>query len=377
MKKIKGTIVLLCALWFVFAASSCQLLPGKTVVEEKDAPKVLLPFSGAVNGKMKWGFMDGKGKRVIDLQYEAVEFFSEELARVKLGDNKCECWGFIDETGKMVIQPQFNEPGSSDIDFLMNPERFGFSDGVAVAKLKEGGKQVVIDKTGQILFTAPEGYTLYNKFSEGLVKFSTSPGGYYSPYGFMDKTGKVVLDPIHSNAGSFHDGLASVELPTFPTTYGFIDKTGKKVIEGFDQVFDFSEGLAAVKKGDKWGFIDKNGQTIIEPQYYEVGSFSDGWSWIRAEAFEHKYFYIDKTGKSALPLPEKFVLSLSDFSEGLTWLDNDVIDKTGKVIGTMPNLPIANREAIRKFKFKDGVSIMTDGKFAFYLNKEGKEIKQQ
>ena len=39
--------------------------------------------------------------------------------------------------------------------------------------------------------------------------------------------------------------------------YGFIDKSGKVVIEPqFDLVFDFSEGLARVEKDGKWGFID-------------------------------------------------------------------------------------------------------------------------
>jgi len=38
---------------------------------------------------------------------------------------------------------------------------------------------------------------------------------------------------------------------------GYIDTTGKLVIQPqYDTVSDFSESLAAVKIGDKWGYID-------------------------------------------------------------------------------------------------------------------------
>ena len=48
--------------------------------------------------------------------------------------------------------------------------------------------------------------------------------------------------------------------------YGYIDKSGKVVIEPqFDYVRDFSEGLAVVEKDGKWGVIDKNGKVVIEP----------------------------------------------------------------------------------------------------------------
>ena len=68
--------------------------------------------------------------------------------------------------------------------------------------------------------------------------------------------------------------------------YGFIDKSGKVVIEPqFDNVSAFSEGLAQVEKDDKWGFIDKNGKVVIEPQYDYVRDFSEG----LAEVCKGKY----------------------------------------------------------------------------------------
>ena len=45
--------------------------------------------------------------------------------------------------------------------------------------------------------------------------------------------------------------------------YGFIDKSGKMVIEPqFDNAEPFSEGLAQVEKDGKLGFIDKSGKVV-------------------------------------------------------------------------------------------------------------------
>jgi hypothetical protein len=76
---------------------------------------------------------------------------------------------------------------------------------------------------------------------------------------------------------------------------GYIDKTGKVVINPqFDNFGQFSEGLANVRIGHKEGYIDKTGKFVINPQFDDVGPFSDGLAPIR---IGYKLGYIDKTGK--------------------------------------------------------------------------------
>ena len=59
--------------------------------------------------------------------------------------------------------------------------------------------------------------------------------------------------------------------------YGFIDKNGKVVIEPqFDDAGYFSEGLAGVEKDGKWGFIVKSGNDV-EP-------FSEGLASVAIES---------------------------------------------------------------------------------------------
>jgi hypothetical protein len=84
--------------------------------------------------------------------------------------------------------------------------------------------------------------------------------------GYIDKTGKMVIEPKFSVAKNFSEGLAAVAtfgsydpgLGVIFGSWGYIDKTGKVVIPGeFQDVRSFSEGLAAVKIGGKWGYISR------------------------------------------------------------------------------------------------------------------------
>src|SRR5438552_1932761 len=55
--------------------------------------------------------------------------------------------------------------------------------------------------------------------------------------------------------GDFVEGLARWK---FGSKYGFIDRSGKVIIKPqFDLTFQFSEGLAAIQIKGKWGYIDK------------------------------------------------------------------------------------------------------------------------
>src|SRR5204863_7789187 len=78
---------------------------------------------------------------------------------------------------------------------------------------------------------------------------------------------------------------------------GFIDRTGKVVIEPrYAEARVYSEGLAAVKVGDKWGFIDTAGRMVIEPQFDFAAPFFDGLALVHVGTEDAKTGYVDKTG---------------------------------------------------------------------------------
>ncbi|PIU56445.1 MAG: hypothetical protein COS87_02150 [Chloroflexi bacterium CG07_land_8_20_14_0_80_45_17] len=102
-------------------------------------------------------------------------------------------------------------------------------------------------------------------------------------WGYIDKSGHIIIKPQFDHASHFSEGLAVIKVSN---KLGYIDITGKVVIAAqFDGADGFSEGLAAVNiggkggiggrwliEGGKWGFIDKTGKMIIKPQYnYGMG----------------------------------------------------------------------------------------------------------
>lgn len=49
-----------------------------------------------------------------------------------------------------------------------------------------------------------------------------------------------------------------------------------EAVHQYDELYPFSEGLAAVKKNDKFGFINTQGELVIPCQYQYAGSFKEG-----------------------------------------------------------------------------------------------------
>jgi len=82
----------------------------------------------------------------------------------------------------------------------------------------------------------------------------------FDKWGYIDKKGKIVIDPQFDSTGIFSEGLATVKIGN---KWGYINKKGKIVINPqFDFARSFSEGLATVEIGDRWGYINKKGKII-------------------------------------------------------------------------------------------------------------------
>lgn len=116
------------------------------------------------------------------------------------------------------------------------------------------------------------------------------------------------------SVGSFHEGLAWMcGTVDGKDQYGFINKKGEVAIPAaYDDVLDFSEGLAAVKKDEKWGFIDKTGKEVVPCIYDGTVSFYEG---LAAVVQDGKGGYIDQTGEVVIPFNSYDYVG--GFSEGL------------------------------------------------------------
>jgi len=192
------------------------------------------------------------------------------------------------------------------------------------------GKHGFIDENGNVKFMLPEEvYTIF-AFSEGLAVAGKRVPNTNGRWGFIDETGKYVIEAKFVMVKPFSEGLAAVvfkESENAWRTVGYIDRSGRIVIppqfsgEGVSER-GFSEGLAAVKvykdKKDQWGYIDKSGKIVIELQFAAAGPFSEGRAMVGiAEpswSIDYKWGFIDTEGRWIAKPQYK---SAGEFSEGL------------------------------------------------------------
>lgn len=173
-----------------------------------------------------WGYINKDGKQVIVPQYSEANRFSEEIACVR--DKKTsEKILLIDKTGK-----PFNKP------IFTNAHEF-HSGLCAVQKDKKWG---FIDKTGATII--PFEYDWTDDFSQtkkGKIAAVEKDG----KIGFIDSNDATFLPFDYADARSFSEELAPVTKDG--KLWGFIDTTGKFVIEPkFMRASKFNSGRALV-----------------------------------------------------------------------------------------------------------------------------------
>ena len=202
---------------------------------------------GGSDGRV--GFIDKTGTLVVPAKYASAWQFSDGLAAVQ--DVFSGKWGYIDRSAKQIIKPQFTDARS-------------FSGGLAPATTLEHGAAKgwgYIDKTGS--FVISPAYTLALDFHEGLALVLTMKNGSYVGQ-FIDSKGNPSTNLNCHGGNSFAQGLAPVPLKNYKV--GYIDKTGKTVIEPqFLEARSFNDDLAVVKMTDsEWGLIDRSGALVLK-----------------------------------------------------------------------------------------------------------------
>ncbi|MCF8297132.1 MAG: WG repeat-containing protein [Saprospiraceae bacterium] len=219
-----------------------------------------------------------------------------DLYLVKKGDK----FGFINKKGRIVLDCKFD-----NIEKLNNGlfrTKIEFTSGNYEKMLSS--KYGLIDSFGNEIL-ACEHY-LINDFYDGLAIIRSFTGekdewGYpeTSNYGFIDESGKVVIPLIYKDAFHFSEDLAAVSKNG---KWGFIDKTGKEIIPfiydergnswRYKGQYFFLGGIVSVKKNDKWGYLNKNGKVVIPLIYDYVSDVREGE--IYAEKDNEVFYFTEK-----------------------------------------------------------------------------------
>ncbi|NNE67168.1 MAG: WG repeat-containing protein, partial [Pyrinomonadaceae bacterium] len=111
-------------------------------------------------------------------------------------------------------------------------------------------------------------------------------------WGFIDKAGKVEIEPAYRSVSGYSEGFAVVELDD--GRMSMIDSNGEIAFEPMEiRIFSMSEGLSRAQKGDFWGYIDSKGKVVIPFKYELASNFFKGVARIK---IERKFAFIDRRG---------------------------------------------------------------------------------
>jgi len=237
---------------------------------------LLLPYSNglalfkAENGKL--GYINKLGNITIDPVYGFAYPFNNGLARVRI-DGK---WGYIGTDGEIRLVPVYStaESFKEDLAAVNNP-------------LTDDSNIVFIDNTGNVVI---DGNILMSRgFSEGFAKYqeeTEAPNCIL--VGYMDKNGEIVIPATYLDGQDYSEGLAGVKVADNALVsgiqdsgeiyiegeyagvyyekegkWGFIDRNGEYVVEPiYEYVWPFEDGLAYVKSSEEEGYIDMVGEFV-------------------------------------------------------------------------------------------------------------------
>lgn len=310
---------------------------GQLVIEDLyDGVREFSEDLAATNLSGKWGYIDRIGQTVIKHEYRSAYAFKKGIARVQDFDKK---YWFIDNTGKKLNSVGFDTAYDCLDDLVRVRTAQGYNfinlqgdtllteylDGAKDFKkelsiIQRDGIYGMIDKNGERVMEMA-----YDKIYIDDIYIRAKQDGKYF---IFDTSGNKLLNSGYEKLTEFQDSFAAAKsnqqwqlisengesMHSFPsgtirvepageskwrvTTeegMSLVDNLGKALTQrAYQQIFNFSEGLAVFSKNDKWGYLNPEGEEQIPATYDLNWDFKDG----RARVVTQGGIgFIDYTGK--------------------------------------------------------------------------------
>jgi hypothetical protein len=203
-----------------------------------------------------WGYQDEKGNVLIAPKFSEVYPFSEGIGLVRTGSYD---WYYINTKGDVISK--------NAVVYRNDDKPNAFSEGFGIVqrevtiekkdskgrtyKDRIGDKKFYIDKTGKELST---GYDEAYPFNGGLAVVKQN-----NKYFAIDNKFKQLFEiPGTDRALNFSSGLLAIKNAN--GKWGFVDKTGKVVISAkYDDKFEFYNGYAVWFDGDNEDYYEQGG----------------------------------------------------------------------------------------------------------------------
>lgn len=236
----------------------------------------------------KWGLISATGDVVLPYAFDAIGT-PEILTPVRQGKD----WVLVDESGSvqggaMPFEELVGNSGNCIVGTQAGtPVLVWAGDDGAVSRLETVkrayapvGDRVLVEAEGlflQLYCSSPNisgstpRYQGARRAADGFFAFKDRDLWGFEPLGY----GHEPIAPAFLSVRDFSEGLAPVQAQN--GKWGYIDKTGTMVIAPqFDLAYGHSDGLAGVRIGDLRGFIDRRGTLVIAPEFEDYWRHAAG-----------------------------------------------------------------------------------------------------
>lgn len=232
-----------------------------------------------------WGYINASGEFIITPKYEEAQAFQQNGFAIIQKDG---LKGLIDLEGRELLPSIYKEirnfeEGISIINynneykvinengnilFESNRYIYDFNDGLATFTAEKRGKELYgyIDNKGKVVI--PPKYIAAQDFVDGLAIVRDE----YEQNLLIDKSGNTVAELEHDIVMGLSEETI-VYLAENTNKYGYLDISGKILIEAeFSHAESFKNGLAVVSKVDddgrnKYGLMNKNGELVLNSEH--------------------------------------------------------------------------------------------------------------
>lgn len=340
----------------VLTLISCN---NKTIEEPESIE--LYPAYKKEGNQKKWGYLGNDGSFIIEPNFELTEEFNEKgLGKIYL-EGKI---GLIDKNGAIVLEPVYDAIGDME-------------EGVLSAV--KGDRYYILDMMGNELFSSKE-YVFLGVSSDQYIVAAEEDKDGNVKMGYINKNGKVLIEPKYSEAWNFKNNRALVKTENDQKL--IIDKNGDIIKKlKYENVLPDDENKTFVfsDENNLFGYLDENGDILVEPRFKNAFHFKDGMAIVSFDDDSNdsgKWGVIDISGKFVLKPDFTYI---SYLGEGLFAVSKDKIE--GSEIYAKKAIINKDGEQLTDFKYynvgdkiENGYISVSDNKKTFFIDIEGKKV---
>ena len=300
----------------------------------------------------KKGVINKKGEFIIDCIYDNIgigdeDYYEDGLIRVEQGEKV----GLVNDKGKIILDCTYDKIHDFDEDgyaLIEKNEKYGVVSkdalvfpcvseddeiyaGCGLVRKEQKGKMGLVNSSGENV--VPYVYDDIHDFDNGFAVVEKG-----EKYGVINCAGKVIAPCEFSRAGIV-DGLILIEQDgkfaiinsdgvATPFIFDIIDNSD--YYWAIKSIWHRGEGHIGVRINGKWGFIDRESSTFVVPcEYEEVSNYCEGFAVVKKDG---RYGVVNTDGELITPCVfDKIFDYKNGFALAVREGKRGVLDSTGQL----------------------------------------------